>query len=266
VTDLPRYRSIGFDYPWATRRGLPTGLHVHVAIDDPDAALAVYNACRGWLPELAALAANSPFYQGADSGLASTRLKLIEDMPRSGIPPSFDSWLELSEFATWGTGAGLFPDLTYLWWDLRLRPEYGTLEFRVADAQTGLDASAAIAAICQSLVAALRARLDANEPLPVYRTHVLNENRWRALRDGLDAQLVDPATGVSEPARSRLARLLELLEPHAADVGCATELAHAWTLLVAPGAARQRAVAEEHGVTGLLAWLVEETEQPDAPA
>lgn len=264
VTDLPRYQMIGLDYPWATRRGLPCGLHVHVAIDDPDAALAVYNACRGWLPELAALAANSPFYQGADSGLASTRLKLIEDMPRAGIPPAFESWQELAEFATWGTGAGLFPDLSYLWWDLRLRPEYGTLEFRVADAQTGIDASTAIAAICQSLVAALRVRLDAGEPLPVYRTHILNENRWRALRDGLDATLVDPATGVPEPGRSRLARFLEMLEPHAAEVGCADELAHAWPLLAGDGATRQREVAEERGVGGLLAWLVDETEQPDA--
>ncbi len=261
VTDLPRYRKIGADYRWATRRGMTSGLHVHVAIDDPDDALAVYNVSRTWLPEIAALAANSPFLEGRDSELASSRLKLTEDFPRSGIPPVFESWHELAEFTSWGRIAGLFADLTYLWWDLRLRPEYGTLEFRIADTQTTVEATAAVAALCQSLVAELRSRLRAGEPLPVYPTHVLNENRWRALRDGLDAELVDPATAGREPARERLARLLLELEPRAADLGCAEELAHTWPLLARNGAMRQRAVAEQEGIDGLLAWLVAETER-----
>ena len=96
VTDRPRYRQIARDHPWAVRRGMPCGLHVHVAVGDPDEALAVYNAARSYLPEIAALGANSPFFDGVDSGLASTRLKLTEELPRSGIPPAFGSWLRSS--------------------------------------------------------------------------------------------------------------------------------------------------------------------------
>jgi carboxylate-amine ligase len=264
VTDSPRYRMIGESYEWATRRGLPSGLHVHVAVDDPVDALAVYNGCRAWLPELSALAANSPFFEGIDSGLATSRLKLSEDFPRSGIPPAFASWEDLAGFVAWGMNGKLFPDPTFLWWDLRLRPEYGTLEFRFADAQTSIDATAAITAVCQSLVAALRERLALGEQLSGVPSHVLNENRWRAIRDGLEARLADPLTGAIEPVRDRLARLLGALEPHASACCCADELALAWTLLDCNGAIRQRAIAEEHGMHGLLEWLVDQTEQPTA--
>jgi carboxylate-amine ligase len=261
VTDRPRYRRIARDYAWATRRGLPSGLHVHVGIGDPDEALAVYNAARSYLPELAALAANSPFFEGQDSGLASSRLKLVEDLPRAATPPAFASWRELAAFVSWGAAGGLFPDLTYLWWDLRPRPDLGTLEFRIADAQTSVEHTTALVAICQSLVEALRLRLRAGEQLPVHTTHVIAENRWRALRGGLDAELVDPETGVREQARSRIARLLLELAPYAVELLCEDELDHAWPLLVRNGAVRQREVAAVRGLDGLTAWLVDETER-----
>jgi carboxylate-amine ligase len=260
VTDRPRYLGIASECFWAMRRSLPCGLHVHVGLDDPDEALAVYNAARSYLPELAALAANSPFFEGSDSGLASSRLKLTEDLPRSGIPPAFGSWRELAEFVAWGARGGMFPDLTYLWWDLRPRPEFGTLEFRIADTQTSPEASAAVAAFCQALVAALVERLRAGETLPVVPTHAIAENRWRALRDGLGADLAGPETGLPEGARYRLAQLLEELEPYAEQLGCAAELGHAWPLLDRNGAERQREVAAERGLQGLLEWLVAETE------
>ncbi len=258
--DRPRYLAIAREYSWAMRRGLPSGFHVHVAIADADEALAVYNAARSYLPELAALGANSPFFEGVDSGLASSRLKLTEDLPRAGIPPAFGSWRELAEFVSWGVAGGLFADLSYLWWDLRLRPEYGTLEFRITDTQTSLEDSAGIAAFCQSLVAALRERLRAGGSPAVHPVHVLAENRWRALRDGLDAKLVDPSSGLVEPARDRVTRLLLELEPQAARIGCGPELAQVWPLLAANGAERQRAVAGERGLDGLLEWLADQTE------
>jgi carboxylate-amine ligase len=260
VTERPRYVGIGTENAWAMRRGLPSGLHVHVGLDDPDEALAVYNAARSYLPELAALAANSPFFEGADTGLASSRLKLTEDLPRSGIPPAFGSWRDLAEFLSWGARGGLFRDLTYLWWDLRPRPDFGTLEFRIADAQTSPESAAAIAAFCQSLVAALVDRLRSGEPLPVQPTHAVAENRWRALRDGLSAELADPETGTPEGVRYRLACLLAELEPYAEILGCDGELAQAWPLLARNGAERQRELAAERGVRGLLEWLADETE------
>ncbi len=261
VTDRPRYRRIASEYPWVTRRGVPSGLHIHVGIGDPDEALAIYNAARAYLPELAALGANSPFFEGGDAGLASTRLKLVEDLPRAAIPPAFASWRELAGFVSWGAAAKLFPDLTFLWWDLRPRPDLGTIEFRVADAQTPVEHSTALVAICQSLVAALRLRYRESGSLPVQPSHVIAENRWRAVRDGLEGELVDPATGESEPARARIAGLLLELEPFAAELGCRSELEGAWPLLVRNGANRQREIAAGRGLPGLLGWLADETER-----
>ena len=140
-----------------------------------------------------------------------------------------------------GARGGLFEDMSYLWWDLRLRPEYGTLEFRIADTQTSVADAAGVTAFCQALVAMLRERVRAVEPPPVHPTHVISENRWRALRDGLAADLVDPTTGLVESARGRVTRLLLELGPHADRIGCGPELANVWPLLAANGADRQRA-------------------------
>jgi glutamate---cysteine ligase / carboxylate-amine ligase len=261
ITDRPRYRRIASEYPWVTRRGMPSGLHVHVGIGDADEALAIYNAARSYLPEMAALGANSPFFEGGDAGLASTRLKLVEDLPRAAIPPAFASWGELAGFVSWGAAAKLFPDLTYLWWDLRPRPDLGTIEFRIADAQTPVEHSAALVAICQSLIALLRLRYRESGHLPVQPSHIISENRWRAVRDGLDGEFVDPVTGESEPARARIAGLLRELEPFAADLGCSAELDCAWPLLVRNGANRQRELAAGRGLPELLRWLADETER-----
>jgi carboxylate-amine ligase len=261
VADRPRYREIVAEYPWIARRGIPSGLHVHVGVGGPEEALAVYNAVRGYLPEVAALAANSPFFEGADTGLASSRLKLADDQPRSGIPPAFDSWRALATFIEWGSKGERFRDATYLWWDLRPRPEFGTLEFRVADTQTSVEQTAAIAAVWQSLVSALRSRFRAGEVLPAHPTHVINENRWHALRRGLDCTIVDLDTGELVPARTRVGRLLLELEPYADDLGCDDELALAWRLLYEDGARRQREIVSAHGFDGLLRRLVEQTEQ-----
>jgi carboxylate-amine ligase len=260
VTADERYQRIAATWSWAARRGQPSGLHVHIGLGDAAEALAVYNAARSYLPELAALSANSPFYEGVDSGLASARLKLTEDLPRSGIPPVFDSWRALAEFVLWARSGDVPGDLSYLWWDLRPRPDYGTLEFRVADTQLSCADSGAIAAVCQTLVAALAERRRAGRPLPIHDCHYLNENRWRALRDGLEGTLIDPDSGLVEPTRERIARLLVDLERHADPLGCSSEFAHAWSLLEANGANRQRNAAVEHGIGGLLHWLADTTE------
>jgi glutamate---cysteine ligase / carboxylate-amine ligase len=264
VTARKRYRRIASEWPWATRRGQPSGLHVHVGVSGADEALAVFNAARSYLPELAALAANSPFFEGAESGLASTRLKLTEDLPRAGIPPAFASWGRLAEFVTWGIGGGLFGDLGQLWWDLRLRPEFGTIEFRVTDVQTRPAEAAAVAAVCRALVVSLAERAQRGERLPVHETHVLHENRCRAMRDGLDATLVDPDSWLSESARMRIDRLLLELAPKAAELGDDDAFEDAWSLLRANGAMRQREVAADRGMPELLRWLADETEQSTA--
>lgn len=259
LSEEARYRLLEEEYAWAARRSFVCGLHVHVAVGGADRSLAVFNALRGYLPEIGALAANSPFFEGEDTGLSSIRPKLTEALPRTGVPPSFASWSDYVGFIDWGRTGGLFPDGTFLWWDLRPHPRHGTLELRVADSQTRLEDVAAVAAVVQSLAAWLGARYDAGETLPVHPSHWIAENSWRAMRYGVRGTLVDLRTGQREHARDRLRRLLDDLEPTARSLACEDELASARTLVAGNGAERQRYVAEREGMDGLLRRLVEET-------
>ena len=145
------------------RRQLVCALQVHVAVGGADRTLAVYNALREHLPELAALAANAPFHAGADTGLASIRPKISEGLPRQGIPPAFASWDELAAELRWGTTAGALPELALWWWELRPHLSHGTLELRVPDAQTTVAEAAAVAAVAHALVVRLAERHDAGE-------------------------------------------------------------------------------------------------------
>ncbi len=255
-----RYRKIADEYTLMGSGNLPCGLHVHVAVGGADRSLAVYNALRSYLPEIGALAANSPFLAGRDTGVCSIRAKLSEALPRAGVPPAFQSWQLLADFLAWGHRAGFFPDMTHFWWDLRLHPGHGTIELRVADAQTRIEDAVSVAALYQSLVAWLAERYDGGEQLPVHGEARIRENAWRSLRYGVRGYLADLDTGVRVATRERLASLLTELEPTAQRLGCVTELAHAGTLLAGNGADRQRYVAECDGIRGLARWLVHETE------
>jgi len=235
----PRYEAIGAEYAAVANRQLVFGLHVHVALPGADRALAVYNALRSYLPDLAALAANAPFYEGRDSGLASVRSRLSGLLPRQGVPPALASFEAYADALSW---CG-FDDPRQWWWELRLHPAYGTVEVRVPDTQTTVADTAAVATVVEALVRDLAARHDAGEPLPVADSWRIDHNRWAACRHGIDAVVTHPATGAREPVRERLAQL----GAPALD-----------------GAGRQRAVAAERGVRGLAAWLA--TEFGRAPA
>jgi carboxylate-amine ligase len=259
ITPGDRYARMAAEYPWATWRGLPSGLHVHVAVRDSERALAVFNAARSYLPEIGALAANSPFYEGRDSGLASVRMKLNEDLPRSGIPPSFESWDSLAEYLAWGALGGAIPDPSHVWWDLRPNLRFGTIEFRVADAQTQIADAGAVAALCQALVAALAARYDACGKLPVHDTLRIAENRLSALRYGIHGRLVDLDTGIPVPTAAKIESIVTEVEPFAEQLGCRTDLLHAMSMLRENGADRQRAIAEREGLSALPEWLADQT-------
>ena len=256
-----RYRAIADEYTWAANRSLVCGLHVHVAAGGAERSLAVYNALRSLLPEVGALTANSPFFEGNDSGLCSMRPYLNKAFPRAGVPPAFASWEDFAAFTAWGRRGGLFPDPSHFWWDMRLHPKHGTIELRVADAQTLVADATAVVAVVQCLVALLARRWDAGERLPVHDAYRINENAWRAVRYGVRGTLVDLETGDVEPTRERLARLLEELEPIAFELGCGDELRGARTLLAGNGADRQRYVVERDGIDALTPWLVEQTEE-----
>ncbi|HWC27974.1 MAG TPA: YbdK family carboxylate-amine ligase, partial [Solirubrobacteraceae bacterium] len=231
----PRYEELARDYASIARRQLVFGLHVHVAVDGAEHAVAVHDALRSYLPELAALTANAPFYEGRDSGLASVRPAIAAMLPRQGVPPALGSWAAFERALGWGVSAGVLPETRRWWWELRLHPWFGTIEVRVADTQTTVGEAAAYAAVVHALVAWLHERVDAGERLAVAPTWRIAENSFSAARDGLDAQLADLATGEREPLRARLERLFDELAPVAARLGCDRELEQARALASGPG-------------------------------
>jgi carboxylate-amine ligase len=253
-----RYDAIAAEYATLARRHVAFGLHVHVAVAGADHALAVYNALRSHLPEIAALAANAPFYEGGDSGLASVRSRIAGLLPRQGVPPAFDSWESYAEALRWGG----FADPGQWWWELRLHPQLATVEVRVPDTQATVADSAAIAAVVHALTAHLAARHDAGEGLPAADSWRIDENRWSACRHGVDGEMTDLRTGERRPTRERVAGLLDELAPEAATLGCAGELAHARELLAANGSARQREVAAACGLRGVVEWLADAFSTP----
>jgi glutamate---cysteine ligase / carboxylate-amine ligase len=258
VHPAPRYERLEAEFGAVIRHQLLFGLHVHVAVRPAERALAVYNALRSYLPDLAALAANAPFYAGRDTGLASVRPKIADILPRQGVPPEIPSWDALADYLTWGRAAGTIKEPGQWWFELRLHLAYGTVEVRVPDVQATAGDTAAVAAVVHALVARLAERHDAGEDLPVDATWRIAENRWAACRRGLDAGLADLRTGAVLPARERLGALLDELAPVAQRLGCPAELDGARALVERNGALRQRAVAAERGLPGLVEWLAEQ--------
>lgn len=259
VSAEARYRQIADEYASAAFGNLPAGLHVHVAVRGADRALAVYNAARSYLPELGALAANSPFVDGADTRLASGRRALMGAFHRSGVPPAFATWEDFAAFVEWGRRGRLFPDASHFWWELRPHARYGTLELRVADTQTRVEDALAVAVVFQSLVARLGERHDAGEALPIHDTVRVEENAWRSMRYGVRGWMVDLERGDPVPARERIGALLDELEPVAGRLGGADGIRTARALLIDNGAERQRYVEAAEGLEGVVRWLARET-------
>jgi glutamate---cysteine ligase / carboxylate-amine ligase len=259
LTPGRRYEKIGAEFAWSARRGLASGMHVHVSVPGADRAIVLHDALRSYLPLLTALAANAPYLEGEDTGLATVRPKLCEGLPRQGIPPAFGSFERLVELVLWGARSGAFPDPSHLWWEVRVHARHGTIELRVPDMQTSLEDAGAIASVSHALIVHLAERHDAGEELPVHDQARLDENRWRSLRHGIHGFTADAETGEPEPVRERIARLLDELAPTAARIGCAAGVARARSLLAGNGADRQRAVVARDGMEGLVDWLLEET-------
>jgi glutamate---cysteine ligase / carboxylate-amine ligase len=265
LNHVPRYRATIAQYGPIAARQLICAFQVHVAVGGADRALAVYNAARSYLPLLAALTANAPFYEGRDTGLASVRPKLAELLPRQGVPPPIDSWGGHSEALRWST----LPNPGTWWWELRPHPSFGTLEFRVPDGQTTVGDGLAVAAVVQALVRWLGERHDRGEALSVAPTWRIEENRWSACRHGLAGSMADLDSGLLRPTAALMSELLDALEPVAAALGSTRELAAARARIASGGgggAAAQRRVASEHGagVRAVAPWLASRfLESPD---
>jgi glutamate---cysteine ligase / carboxylate-amine ligase len=212
-----RYEAIVEHYRLGARLGaLATGLHIHVGVAGPDRALAVYNAMRAYAPLFTALAANAPFVGGEDSGLATVRPMLADALPHQGVGPPLASWAALEELLEWGRRTGAIPDAAQLWWECRLNVRHGTVELRAPDTQGSLEDTLGLVALTHALVADLCERLDGGERLPAPDTMRIQENRWRAMRFGMEAELIGLDDDRPLPAREAVAQALERVARHAA--------------------------------------------------
>jgi carboxylate-amine ligase len=228
----------------STMRGLaerePTmALHVHVAVPDGEAAVRAVDALRDELPLLLALSANSPFWRGRDSGFSSMRVPVFSMFPRVGIPRAFGSYDEYIRVVETLIESGAIPDPTFLWWDVRVQPKFGTVEVRIMDAQSRVRDVAGLAALVQCLV---RHHAESWDGAPT-DPEVLAENRFLAARDGLAAELIVDRVGTRRTARDELAGLVAACLPIADRLGCADELVSVRKLANHPGDARQRRIA-----------------------
>ena len=241
-TEGERYIQIDEDLQLVARRLLTCGMHVHVGIEDPEMRIDLMNQAVYFLPHLLAISTSSPFWGGAETGLMSYRLAVIDELPRAGLPERFQTLSDYERTVNIMTGAGLIEDATKLWWDIRPSARFPTLEMRVTDVCTYADDGLAIAAIFRCLCRMLwRLRRD-NQRWRIYSRTLVNENRWRAQRYGFDRGLVDFGRGEVVPYADLLEEVLELIEEDAEHFGCTGEVAHARKILArGTGAHRQRA-------------------------
>lgn len=251
-----RYDALHAEFGALAARQQVCALQVHVHVGDAGRTVAVHDALRSYLPELAALAANAPIHERRDGGFASMRPLICGMLPRQGIPPVLGTPSALEAELAWGARAGALPDPGMWWWELRPHPVHGTLELRVPDAQTTLGQAGAVMAVAHALAATLCDRLDRDGELPVVPSWRIEQNRWAACRHGLAATFADVVTGERRPAALRLLELLDEVEPAAERLGCRSELAAAHALVAAGGAAAaQRRHAARHGVDTIPAWI-----------
>jgi carboxylate-amine ligase len=238
ISEGDRYRFLYGSMRELARREPTFALHVHVAVPDPESALLALNRLRSHLPLLLALSANSPFWQGRETGLASARTPLFQAFPRVGVPRAFLDYQDYVGTIDLLLRCEAFPEPTFLWWDARLQPRFGTIEVRIMDAQTTVADSAALTALVQCLV-----RLEATEGSgadpAIDLPEVIAENRFLAARDGTDASLIDARLGRRSPVPDVLESVLAMCIPHAEDLGCLEELQWTRNLAATPRPVRQ---------------------------
>jgi glutamate---cysteine ligase / carboxylate-amine ligase len=226
ITARDRYRNLVDQLQYVARRELIFGLHIHVAVDDPEKAIHVTSALLLHLSELLALSANSPFWRGEATGLSSSRQMVFAAFPRSGPPPRFRDYADYAEVVGQLEKTGCIADYTHIWWDIRLHPRFGTIEVRVMDAVSRVEDTTALAAYVQGLVKLYSDRCESGGELPSYHRILTTENKWLAARYGLEAPVMDLVTGRRNrvPVAQLVRRALREIEPHARELGSEREL------------------------------------------
>jgi carboxylate-amine ligase len=270
ITARDRYRHLVDQLQYVARRELIFGLHIHVAVDDPERAIKIVNGLLTHLSSLLALSASSPFWRGELTGLASSRQMVFAAFPRSGPPPRFRDYADYAEVVGQLEKTGCIADYTHIWWDIRLHPRFGTVEIRICDAVTLVEDAVALAAFCQALVKLYSERDAVGAEIPSYHRILTTENKWLAARYGLEAPVMDLATGRRNriPVAQLVRRTLKEIEPHARELGSERELEGIREILArGNGSDRQRRIWNaNHDLVEVVEEIANATEQAAVPA
>ncbi|HME06957.1 MAG TPA: carboxylate-amine ligase [Bryobacteraceae bacterium] len=268
-----RYEQIVEDMKMVARANLIFGLHVHIGVEDREAAIHLMNAARYFLPHILALSTNSPFWLGMDTGLKSYRCKVFDKFPRTNIPDYFQSYGEYESFVNLLVQTRCIDNAKKIWWDIRPHPSFPTLEFRICDIPMRVDETMAIAALIQATVAKLYKLYAANQGFRLYRRALIMENKWRALRYGIDGKLVDFGKGEEVPLPELMYEYLHFIDDVVDELGTRHEINYIHKILEhGTGADRQLKVFREtNDLKAVVDYIISETEagvniQPAAAA
>ena len=274
ITDKERYRNLADDLQDITRQLVISGLHVHVGIEDPELRIDLMNQVTYFLPQLLALSASSPFWRGRDTGLASYRSAVYKTLPRTGLPPRFDSWAAFRRHVDVLVNAGIIEDSSKIWWDIRPSERYPTLEMRVTDLPTRMEDTIAVASAYVCLLRMLWRLRSENRQWRSYSNFLISENLWRAERYGVGGTLIDLGKGVPAPCERLVDELAELVRPDAEALGCVAEIGHLRTIcergtsadrqLAAYQAALDAGANPSEALVAVVQHLIDDTLAPPA--
>jgi carboxylate-amine ligase len=261
VTEKERYAKHREALADLARRMLIFGMHIHVGIEDRDLRIDIMDQARYFLPHLLVLSTSSPFWLGRDTGLKSYRSIIFENLPRSGPPPDFTSWADYESFIETLIRTNSIEDATRIWWDIRPHPKFPTIEFRVTDICTKVDEAICLASLIQAIVAKLIKLREANQTFRRYRHHLIEENKWRAVRYGIHGKLIDFGKKEEVPVSNLIHELLEFIDDVVDDLGVRRDVEYAHTILRhGTSADRQLAVWKKTGdLKAVVDLLIEET-------
>ena len=256
-----RYKTIVEDMQQVARANLIFGLHVHIGIEDKEAAIHLMNAARYFLPHILSLSVNSPFWMGRNTGLKSYRCKVFDKFPRTNIPDYFQSYSEYENFVNLLIKTNCIDNAKKIWWDLRPHPFFGTLEFRICDIPMRAEETVALAALMQAVVVKLYRLYANNMGFRLYRRALIMENKWRASRYGIEGKLIDFGRQIELPARDLIHELLQFVDDVVDELDSREEINHIHSILVmGPGAERQLRVYEQtHDLKAVVDYIIEET-------
>ncbi|MCS6804427.1 MAG: carboxylate-amine ligase [Acidobacteriota bacterium] len=261
IYDHERYYKIVEDMQVLAQSLLIFGMHVHVCIENREMAIHILNAARYFLPHVLALSTSSPFWTGRNTGLKSYRCELFKKFPRTDIPDYFPSYSEYENFVNLLIKTNCIDNAKRIWWDLRIHPVYPTLEYRICDLPTNPEDSLSIAALFQAITVKLYKLIKLNMGWRLYRRALIQENKWRAIRYGLDGRLIDFGKQEEVPVRQLICELIEFVDDVVDELNCREEINHIYEILERGTSADQqlRVYRETGDLKAVVDFLIEET-------